>query len=92
MTGPDSVRVYWTTLGVFERRTATGSELIEFLGGGFGQIFGQIFSIWAKILSNIIVIASRNVKREKALFLFYVRRFKTLGLKLLIRELKQQRF
>ena len=78
--------MYWTTLGVFERRTATGSEFIEFLGGGFGQIFGQILSIWVKILSNIILIASRNVKREKALFCF------TLGLKLLIRELKQQRF
>lgn len=84
--------MYWTTLGVFERRTATGSEFIEFLGGGFGQILGQIFSIWVKILSNVIVIMSRNVKREKALFLFYVSRFKTLGLKLLIRELNQQRF
>ena len=84
--------MYWTTLGVFERRTATGSEFIEFLGAGFGQIFGQIFCIWVKILSNIIVIASKNVQREKTLFLFYVRRFKTLWFKLLIRELKQQRF
>ena len=84
--------MYWTTRGVFERRTATRSEFIEFLGFGFGQIFGQIFSIWVKILGNIIVIASRNVKREKALFPFYVSRFKMLGLKLLIRELKQQRF
>ena len=65
--------MYWTNLGVFERRTATGNEYIEYLGAGFGQIFGQIFSIWVKILSNVIVIASRNVKREKALVLFYIR-------------------
>ena len=35
--------MYWTTLGVFERRTATGSECIEFLSGVFGQIFGASF-------------------------------------------------
>ena len=51
MTGPDSVRVYWTTLGVFERRTATGSEFIEFLGGGFGQIFGPIFLFGQRYLA-----------------------------------------
>ena len=50
-------------------------NVLNFWAVFLARFSGQIFSIWVKILSNVIVIASRNVKKEEALFLFYVRRF-----------------
>lgn len=48
------VSVFWSkgilSKAVFDRRTSNGSGLFASLGGGFGQIFGKIFSIRVKIL------------------------------------------
>ena len=46
---------------------ATGSGLFPFLGGGFAQIFEQIVSIRVMTLINKNVMASRLIKREKAM-------------------------
>ena len=44
----------------------------------FCQIFGQIVSIRLKTHSNINLVASRHIEREKASFLVDVRRLKRL--------------
>ena len=54
----------------------TGSGLFAFLGRGFVPNFGQIVSIRVMTLLNTNVVASRFIKREKALLPVAVRRSK----------------
>ena len=75
---------YLQILGVFERRTSTGSGLFTFLGSGFAQIFGQMVVIMVKKLSNTNLVTSKHIKRKKASLIVNVRRTKTPLLKLLI--------
>ena len=55
----------YVSKGVFERCTSTGSGLFTFLSSCIAQIFSWIVSTCVKKLSNINVIASRHIKREK---------------------------
>ena len=50
---------------VFERRTSTGSGFFVLLRHDFEQMFGQIFSIRVKALSNTNLLASRHIIIEK---------------------------
>ena len=50
---------------VFERRTSTGSGFFVPLRHDFEQMFGQIFSIRVKALSNTSLLASRHIIIEK---------------------------
>jgi len=68
--------------GVFEQRMPTGSGLSAFLGSGLAQICRQIVSIRVKTVSKTNFIASRHIKREKALVWIDVRRSDTSMLKL----------
>ena len=56
---------------------ATGSELFAFLERGIVQIFGQIVFITVMTLINTNALASRLIKREKALLPVAVGRSKT---------------
>ena len=67
---------------VFERRASTRSRLFEFYGRDFEQILGQIVSVRVKTLSNINLVASRHINREKGSLPIEVRRSKTSLLKL----------
>ena len=67
---------------VSERRASTRSSLFEFYGRDFEQILGQIVSVRVKTLSNINLVASRHINREKGLLPIEVRRSKTSLLKL----------
>ena len=67
---------------VFERRASTRSSLFEFYGRHFEQILGQIVSVRVKALSNINLVASRHINREKGSLPIEVRRSKTSLLKL----------
>ena len=51
---------------MFERRTSTESGLIALLSRDFKQIFRQIVSIRVKTLSDTNLVASRQIKIEKA--------------------------
>ena len=51
---------------MFERRTSTESGLIALLSRDFKQIFRQMVSIRVKTLSNTNLVASRQIKIEKA--------------------------
>ena len=50
---------------VLERRTSSGNGPFPFLGSGFAQILGKIFSTRIKTLSNTNLLASRHIIREK---------------------------
>ena len=51
-----------------------GSWLFAFLGRGLSQIFAkQIVSVRVKTLSNINLVASRHIRRDKALLLVDLR-------------------
>ena len=67
---------------VFERRASTRSSLFEFYGRDFEQILGQIVSVRVKTLSNINLVASRHINREKGSLPIEVRPSKTSRLKL----------
>ena len=67
---------------VFERRASTRSSLFEFYGRDFEQILGQIVSVRVKTLSNINLVASRHINREKGSLPIEVRPSKTSLLKL----------
>ena len=67
---------------VSERRASTRSSLFEFYGRDFEQILGQIVSVRVKTLSNINLVASRHINREKGSLPIEVRRSKTSLLKL----------
>ena len=66
---------------VFERRTSTGSGLFASLGSGLVETLGEIVFKREKKLSNTSLLASRNIKKEKASLLVDVRRSKTSLLK-----------
>ena len=66
---------------VFERRASTRSSLFEFYGRDFEQILGQIVSVRVKTLSNINLVASRHINREKGSLPIEVRPSKTSLLK-----------
>ena len=63
--------------GVFERRTSTGSRLFASFGSGLVETLGLIVFIREKTLSNTNLLASRHIKREKALLPVDVRHSKT---------------
>ena len=67
---------------LFERRASTRSSLFEFYGRDFEQILGQIVSVRVKTLSNINLVASRHINREKGSLPIEVRPSKTSLLKL----------
>ena len=67
---------------VFERRASTRSSLFEFYGRDSEQILGQIVSVRVKTLSDINLVASRHINREKGSLPIEVRRSKTSLLKL----------
>ena len=51
---------------VFERRTSTGSGPFASLGSVLVETLGEILFIREKKLSNTNLLASRQIKREKA--------------------------
>ena len=67
---------------VFERCTSSGIRIFAPLSRDFEQLFVQISSKTVKTLSNTNLVASRNIKREKASLPVNVHRSKTSLLKL----------
>ena len=67
---------------VFERRTSTGSGFFVLLRHDFEQMFGQIFSIRVKTLSNTNLLPSRHIIIEKGPLPVDARLSKTSLLKL----------
>ena len=67
---------------IFEQRMSTGNGLFTLFGSDFEQILGQIVSLRVKTLSNINLVASRHIKRDKSSPPVDVRCLKTLLLKL----------
>ena len=76
---------------VFETRTATGREHFARQNNGVPQIFILIISNGEKILSNVNVVVSRQVKSKNSSLPVAARVSKTGALKLPIRELKHVR-